>query len=92
MFCSVCREVDEGEKTKNNNFVKGTSNLKLENVKASLKLRNSQKSSQETAAVAGISLSSLTKAQTDRVKILMLNTHAIIEIAWTFTHYKWMCQ
>ena len=32
MFCSVCREVDEREKTTNNNFVKGTSNLKLENV------------------------------------------------------------
>ena len=31
MFCSVCREVDEREKT-TNNFVKGTLKLKLENV------------------------------------------------------------
>ena len=87
MFCSVCREVDEGEKTTNNNFVKGKSNLRLENVKdhekskfhrvASLKLRNSQNPIQETSA--GIALSSLTKAQTDRVKILMRNTHLLTE-------------
>ena len=87
MFCSVCREVDEGEKTTNNNFVKGTSNLRLENVKdhekskfhrvASLKLRNRQKPIQETPA--WIALSSLTKAQTDRVKILMRNTHLLTE-------------
>ena len=86
-FRAVCREVNEDKKTTNNNFVKGISNLRLENVKdhektkfhrvASLKLRNRQKPIQETPE--GITLSSLTKAQTDRVKILMRNTHLLTE-------------
>ena len=77
-FRAVCREVNEEKKTTNNNFVKGTSNLRLENVKdhekskfhrvASLKLRNRQKPIQETPT--GIALSSLTKAQTDFKSVL----------------------
>ena len=78
MFCSVCREV-EGEKS-TNSFVRGTSNLNLENVKnhekakchraASLTVTNRKKRIQET--LARITLLSLTTALTDRVKLYLL--------------------
>ena len=103
LFCSVCREEEDGEtgsgSRKVNAFVRGTTNLKLETIKdheiskthraACLKARNRKKPIQNTPA--GLALSALTKAQTDRDKLLMRNAHAIIKNARPFADYKWMC-
>ena len=102
MFCSVCREEEGGEigNRKVNAFVRGTTNLKLETIKdhemskshraACLKARNRKKPIQETPA--GLALNALTKAQTDRIKILMRNVHAIIKNARPLADYEWMCR
>ena len=102
MFCSVCREEEGGEigNRKVNAFVRGTTNLKLETIKdhemskshraACLKARNRKKPIQELPA--GLALNALTKAQTDRIKILMRNVHAIIKNARPLADYEWMCR
>ena len=108
MFCKVCREdeADKSATSLNlkfstkNSFVEGSSNFKVDVVKehecskwhrsACMRLRNRIRPVEQTPA--GIALTSLTKAQTKRVRKLMRNTHAIVKKARPFTDYEWMCR
>ena len=48
-------------------------------------------STQTSRSLGSEGLTTLSKAQTDIIKILMCNTHAIIKKARPFTNFEWMC-
>ena len=104
MYCKTCREENtqqsKSNPPKSNTFIAGSTNFKLEAVKdhelskahrvACTSRSNRMKPRQETPA--GKALSTLTLAQASRVRILLLNTYAIMKNARPFSDLEWMCR
>ena len=97
MFCRCCTD-------KNAVFVTGSSNFKLESIKAHAKsaahswaeakwkaMKSSSSSDRPTSPATKI-LQTLTQVECDRIQKLFRTAHALGKKAVPFSNFKWMCE